>query len=55
MVSPYQPGRRVHKVADLYHDLTTLLAKASKHAAVTSLEETELAEIDQINFIGLTE
>jgi hypothetical protein len=31
------------------------LAKAGKHAALTSLDATELAEIDQIDFVGLTE
>lgn len=40
---------------DLYHDLPELLSKASKHRAATSLDPTELAEIDRIDFIGLTE
>ncbi len=40
---------------DLYHDLIELLEKAGKHAARDSFNPTELAEIDKINFISLSE
>ncbi len=40
---------------DLYHDLIELLEKAGKHAARDSFDPTELAEIDKIDFVGLSE
>lgn len=40
---------------DLYHDLLELVDKAGKHAARDSLDPTELAEIDKIDFIGRSE
>jgi hypothetical protein len=39
---------------DLYHDLAELVEKAGKHAAASSLDAVELAELDRIDFIGLT-
>ena len=40
---------------DLYHDLTQLLVKADKHAAMDMLTASELAKIDALDFIGLSD
>lgn len=53
--SPTQPGRGIRRVVDLYHELEILLAKADKHAAIDTLDPEEVADIDRIDFIGLTE
>ncbi len=46
MCSPYQPGRGIHKIVDLYHDLNDLVAKAGKHDAM------ELGDIDDVELDG---
>ena len=53
--SPTQPGRGIWKVVDLFHDLVNLVGKAEKHTAVTELDPDELEEINNIDFLGLTE
>ena len=53
--SQTQPGRGIRKVVDLFHDLIDLLGKADKHAAETALDPAELEEINDIDFLGLTE
>jgi hypothetical protein len=53
-ISPTQPGRGIRKVADLYHEISDLLVKADKFAAVDALEPEELAELNNIDFLGLT-
>jgi hypothetical protein len=53
--SQTQPGRGIRKVVDLFHDLVDLVGKAEKHIAVTELDPDELEEINNIDFLGLTE
>ena len=53
--SQTQLGRGIRKVVDLFHDLIDLLGKAEKHTAETELDPDELEEINNIDFLGLTE
>ena len=54
-ISATAPGRGIRKVIDLYHDLSDLVAQADRHAAIDLLDREELAELDKIDFIGLTD
>lgn len=53
--SQTQPGRGIRKIVNLFHNLSDLLSKADKHAAETTLDPIELEEINNIDFLGLTE
>jgi hypothetical protein len=48
-----QPGRGIHRIVDLYHDLPNLVEKASKH--MPSVMQLERDEIDKIDFAGLSD
>jgi hypothetical protein len=53
--SPTQPGRGIRKIIDLYHDLTNLLSKARKQSAINGLSQERIAEMEQRDFVGMTE
>ena len=50
-----QPGRGIRKIIDLYHDLPDLVAKADKHAAMSTHHLDEIEEENLNDFAGLTE
>ena len=50
-----QPGRGIRKIIDLYHDLPVLVDKAKIHAGRNMMDPDEIAEIDETDFVGMTE
>jgi len=50
--SPTQPGWGIHKIVDLYHDLSNLVEKASKH--LPNVMQSERDEIDKIELAGFS-
>jgi len=51
------PGQGIWKIIDLYHDLPDLVAKADKHATMstTTLHPEDIDDTDSNDFAGLTE
>jgi len=49
-----QPGRGIRKIIDLYHDVHDLVHKAKVHSVRSRLNPRELAEVDSVDFVGLT-
>ena len=54
-ISLTQPGRGIRKIIDLYHDLPVLVDKARIHVGRNMMDPEEIAEIDQTDFVGMTE
>ena len=50
--SPTQPGRGIRKVIDLYHDLSDLIDRAKKHAAMLEVGQEGMEDIDERDFQG---
>ena len=55
VTSPTIPGRGIRKIIDLYHDLPDLVAKADKHAFMSTLRPEKIQEALKNEFVGLKE